>query len=154
MDYYQGIVAEYLAANRATFVNPECLIQLEPGDAPAKHRHWYCDVLAIEPGKERAWLCEVTFSTTLAALVGRLRAWSTHWPEIRIALARDSAIPLTWQVKPRLFIPAVRRSLLDAKLRTLAGSAESEMPTPEIKHLEDIVPWKYRTWDRRDEDVD
>ena len=28
MDYFQGAVTEYLRANRATFVNTECLIQL------------------------------------------------------------------------------------------------------------------------------
>jgi len=47
MDYFQGVVTEYLRANRATFVNTECLIQLEAGDTPAKGQHWYCDAVAV-----------------------------------------------------------------------------------------------------------
>lgn len=30
-DYYQGVVAEYLRNDRWVFVNPEALIQLDPG---------------------------------------------------------------------------------------------------------------------------
>jgi fused signal recognition particle receptor len=47
MDYFQGVVTENLRANRAAIVNTECLIQLEPGDSPAKGRHWYCDGIAV-----------------------------------------------------------------------------------------------------------
>jgi hypothetical protein len=39
MDYFQGVVTEYLRANRATFVNTERLVQFQLGDAPAKGRH-------------------------------------------------------------------------------------------------------------------
>ena len=42
MDYYLGVVTEYLRADRAIFVNTESLIQLDPGDVPVKDRHWYC----------------------------------------------------------------------------------------------------------------
>lgn len=28
MDYYQGVVLDYVRADRAVFVNPECCIQL------------------------------------------------------------------------------------------------------------------------------
>ena len=47
MDYFQGVVTEYLRADRAMFVNTEYLIQLEPGNAPAKNKHWYCDAVAV-----------------------------------------------------------------------------------------------------------
>jgi hypothetical protein len=42
MDYFQGVVTEYLRADRTIFVNTECLIQLDGGDPPGKGRHWYC----------------------------------------------------------------------------------------------------------------
>ena len=35
-DYFQGVVAEYLRADRGVFVNPEILLQLEPGASPKK----------------------------------------------------------------------------------------------------------------------
>ena len=48
MDYYQGVVTEYLRANRATFVNTECCIQLNPGPHPDNSGpHWYCDAVAV-----------------------------------------------------------------------------------------------------------
>lgn len=48
MDYFQGVVAEYLSADRAKFMNPECCIQPSPGDSPkASGPHWYCDLVAI-----------------------------------------------------------------------------------------------------------
>ena len=40
MDYFQGVVVEYLRADRAMFVNTECLVSLEPAEAPAKGKHW------------------------------------------------------------------------------------------------------------------
>lgn len=45
MDYFQGVVAKYLRADRSCFINPEFLIrgnELKPYDKP----HWYVDVLA------------------------------------------------------------------------------------------------------------
>jgi hypothetical protein len=47
MDYYQEVVTEYLRSDRATFVNTECLIQLEPGQMLGKGAHWYCDAMAV-----------------------------------------------------------------------------------------------------------
>ena len=47
MDYYQGVVADYLTADRAFFVKPECLIRLSPAGPLLKSQHWYCDVLAV-----------------------------------------------------------------------------------------------------------
>lgn len=47
MDYFQGVVTEFLRANRSTFVNTEYLIQLDEVKTPLKARHWYCDALAV-----------------------------------------------------------------------------------------------------------
>ena len=46
MDYFEGVVTDYLSADRAMFVNPQCRIQLNAGDTPNKGEHWYCDILA------------------------------------------------------------------------------------------------------------
>ncbi len=35
MDYYEGVVIDYLRADRAVFVNTECCIQIKEGPAPA-----------------------------------------------------------------------------------------------------------------------
>ncbi len=47
MDYYQGVVTDYLRADRAMFVNTECCIQLDEGNNPDAFpgRHWYCDAV-------------------------------------------------------------------------------------------------------------
>ncbi len=41
MDYFQGVVTEYLRAKRSVFVNTEFMISLDEGDKPKKDRHWY-----------------------------------------------------------------------------------------------------------------
>ena len=150
MDYYQGVVTEYLRANRAIFVNTECLIQLEPGDAPAKGKHWYCDAIAVNLREKAAYLCEITYSKSLNALVQRLNNWSSHWPLIRIALSRDCAIPAEWHVQPRIFIPEDLRKTFDAKFLKFWDPTPFQMPQPIVTDLETVVPWTYRTWDRQD----
>ena len=110
MDYFQGVVAEYLRANRATFVNPEFLLQLdEIQKMPTKGTSWYVDLLAVNFRKQAVYLCEVTYSTTLEALMGRLAGWSTHWPQVLAALHRDAALPQDWPVQPWIVIPDLKR---------------------------------------------
>ena len=151
MDYFQGVVTEYLRADRAMFVNTECLIQLNPADTPAKGTHWYCDAVAANFRETTLYLCEVTYSTTLYSLLGRLQTWSTNWRALRAALVRDCGVPEAWQVKPWLFVPEARMARLTNKLVMLTnvGSADGNMPAPRITYLESVVPWKYRTWDRK-----
>jgi len=68
MDYYQGVVIEYLRANRARFVNTECLIQLEAGDNPDRGTHWYCDAVTIDLRESAVFLCEIfLFTNALVA---------------------------------------------------------------------------------------
>ncbi len=149
MDYFQGVVTEYLRADRARFVNTECLIQLNPSDALAKGTHWYCDAVAVNFRESAVYLCEVTYSTTLYALVARLKAWSTHWPAIRTAIVRDCSVPESWRIQPWVFIPEARHGLLQKKLALLTnvGEADGAMPTPLVTYLESVVPWKYHSWD-------
>jgi hypothetical protein len=151
VDYFQGVVSEYLRADRAMFVNTECLLQLAPGDVPAKGTSWYCDVVAANFRDCAVYLCEVTYSGTLHALIGRLQAWSDNWPGLRVALIRDCCVPETWQVQPWVFIPEDRHAVLKKKLPSLAniGDGPGNMPSPRVTYLEEVVPWKYRSWDRK-----
>jgi hypothetical protein len=157
MDYFQGVVTDYLRANRATFVNTECCIQLHPGANPdTSGPHWYCDAVAVNLHKQRAYLCEITYSKSLSALAKRLGGWSEHWSLLRSALERDCGIPKSWRVKPWIFIPQELEGLLGHQLVKIAtGEAEGQMPKPKVTWLEDVTPWKYHSWhhEHHDEDV-
>ena len=73
MDYFQGVVTEYLRAKREVFVNTEFLIQLDPGDVQVKGRSWYCDAVAVSFRDSAVYLCEITYSSSMHALITRLR---------------------------------------------------------------------------------
>ncbi len=115
MDYFQGVVTEFLRADRAVFVNTECLIQLEPGNAPRRDRHWYCDAVAVNMQRQSVYLCEVSYSRTLHALLRRLQSWRANWTEIRpavpVSISR-SRVPRTssnpWSPAPPIRCPANR----------------------------------------------
>ena len=157
MDYFQGVVTEHLRANRATFVNTECCIQLNPGLNPDNSGpHWYCDAVAVNLHEHKSYLCEISYSKTLGALAKRLSTWSAHWKPLRLALERDCGIPLDWPVRPWLFVPRDLESVLTQHLTKLAGfdATEERMPTPKITWLEDVAPWKYKSWNRMHEDAD
>ena len=135
----------------ALFINTELLIQLDLGDSPTKGRHWFCDVAAADFRANTFYLCEVTYSKSMSALATRLISWSTHWPEIRQALFRDCGVPATWQIKPRAFIPLEYHETLKKRLAAISHRDDDEhaMPPPLITYLESIVPWKYKSWDRK-----
>jgi hypothetical protein len=147
-DYFQGVVAEFLRADRGIFVNPEILIQLEPGASPKKGRFWYCDLMAISLRERAVYLCEVTYSSSASALINRLTAWKAHWSELRLALERDCGVDPTWHVTPWVFLPESRKAIYDRKIAALRPFVEPGMPEPRFTALEDVVPWKYCTWDR------
>jgi len=147
MDYFQGVVTEYLRANRATFVNTECCIQLNAGLNPDRSGlHWYCDALAVNLRRNEAYLCEISYSKSLSALTKRLSESSTHWSALRTALERDCGIPLAWSVVPWAFVPQHLGSIVDKQPFT-AGS-QGLMPRPRVIALEDVMPWKYPSWNR------
>jgi hypothetical protein len=156
MDYFQGVVTEYLRADRAMFVNTECLLQLEPGDVPAKGRHWYCDALAANFRESRIYLCEVSYSATLQSLLGRLAGWRMHWPALIAALHRDCGLPLDWHVFPWVFIPSICHPVLTKKLDAIpvAVDTTTTMPRPRVTLLESVTPWNYKTWDRRESKIE
>jgi hypothetical protein len=145
MDYYQGVVTDFLRADRAVFVNPELPIQLARAAAPKKGPSWYCDVAAVNLRERRVYLCEVTYSTTLHSLLKRLQAWSTNWPAVCSAIRSDSSVPNEWKIQPWVFIPKKSRTKLEEKLMSLinVGEVDGSMPRPRITDLEEVAPWEY-----------
>ena len=148
MDYFLGVVTEYLRASRSVFINTELLIQLDLGDLPTQGLHRFCDVAAADFRANTFYLCEVTYSKSMSALATRLISWSTHWPEIRQALFRDCGVPATWQIKPRAFIPLEYHETLKKRLAAISHRDDDEhaMPPPLITYLESIVPWRDKSW--------
>jgi hypothetical protein len=143
MDYFQGVVAEYLRANRSTFVNPEFWFSLDGNaDAAPKNTSWFVDVLAVNFEQRCVFLCEVTFSKTPYALLKRLGTWAENWPKVTAAIRRDAKIPGDWNIIPWVFVPEPQIAAIRDRLPRFPGM-------PPITALEDTLPWKYRTWDRR-----
>ena len=152
MDYFQGVVTDYLRANRSVFVNTECLINLDEGDKQLKSRHWFCDAMAVNFKEETVYLCEITYSTTMQSLLGRLNAWQKNWAELTAAVLRDAGIPPDWKVQLWLFIPKKHHELFLKKstARKPETGVTWQMPAPRITYLESVVPWEYKnTWDRK-----
>lgn len=148
MDYFQGVVTEFLRAKRSQFVNTEYMINLDLDGIYLKGRHWYCDVVAIDFAEHTVHLCEVTYSKTLQAIIARLQAWSQEWPSVVSSIHRDSALTGEWAIAPRVFIPQELEPLLQSKLANISRPDDSSlhMPEPIVTALETVLPWRYRSW--------
>jgi len=144
MDYFQGVVVEFLRANRGVFVNTECMIQLDT-DELKKGRHWFCDVMAVDFHHKSVYLCEVTYSKTLHALLTRLKTWDTNWKALCDAVCRDAGIDREWTVTPWVFIPQSCLMTYKGKLPLFlqARGDATQMPKPRLTLLEKVVPWAY-----------
>lgn len=154
MDYYQGVVIEYLRANRSTFVNTECCIQLKDAPNPdGSGPHWYCDAVAVDFEERAVYLCEVSFSKSLQALLDRLTSWSEHWPALKASLVRDCRVPAEWTVRPWMFVPAAALENAIPKIQAACTGSQdgSRMPFPRVTTLEAVVPWAYCSWNRKNE---
>lgn len=111
MDHFEGVVSDYLRADRALFVNSQCCIQLNEGANPdTSGPHWYCDAVAVSFKEQAAYLCEISYAARAPSLIARLKGWNEHWAGIRGALERDSGVPLDWTVRPWLLSPRLRPS--------------------------------------------
>lgn len=149
MDHFESVVVEYLRADRSLFVNSQCCIQLNAGQNPdTSGPHWYCDAVALSLKAQAAYLCEITYANPPNSLFKRLTGWDKDWPLLRVALERDSGVPASWSLTPWIFVPQALVPRVDSFLATLSLS---EMPRPRITHLESIMPWHYRSWDRSTE---
>jgi hypothetical protein len=139
MDYYQGIVADYVRAERCRFVSPEFLLDLDNGGPHVKDRSWYIDILAADFKKQTLFLCEVSYSKTLAALIRRLTKWSDNWDVICPALLAHTKAPANWHIQPWVFIPENLFAVYDRGFKTLS----SPRFQPCLTALEETAPWKY-----------
>jgi hypothetical protein len=144
MDYFQGVVSEYLRADRSMFINTEFLLQLDDVELPIKNRHWYCDAVAVSFKDSKIYLCEISYSSTLHSLLKRLQSWAEHWPLLCESVIRDTCAQGSFEIQPWVFIPRDRRNSFEKKLQDCTGTAG--MPKPKITELEDVLPWKYRSW--------
>jgi hypothetical protein len=155
MGYFQDVVSEYLRANRATFINTECCIQLNRGNPDTSGPHWFCDAVAINLEQGAVFLCEVTYAKKPAALLDRLRAWNAHWPRVLAALQRDCHLRAEWPVKPWVFLPQEVIRPFEKSIDAILAQPQAvpAMPRPDVTALEDVVPWKYPSWDRKITDV-
>lgn len=147
MDYYQGIVADFLTGDPTVFVKPEFCVRLDADGPLKKGEHWYCDILAVSFGAREVYLCEVTYSQTVGALYRRLRDWAENWGAIREAIHRDAGVPRDWEIRPWVFVPREQGELAKDRItRIRAGfGAPGDMPEAEVTCLEDVVPWLHRS---------
>jgi len=143
MDYYLGLVTDFLRTDRATFINTECSIQLGGTTLAKKDTQWSCGAVAVNLREEKIYLCEVTYSRTLDALLDRLRAWSTSWSAICQAVRRDCCVPEGFKIRPWVFIPDEYRRELPKKKSLKSSDDYRKMPSPRITSLEDVAAWKY-----------
>lgn len=157
MDYYQGVVVDYLRADRALFVNVECTIRMNPAGAPEPAgSYWICDAVAADFRAKTIFLCEVTYAKDLGALRKRLKGWHDNWNAVLNALCRDSCLPVAgespdWQVRPWLFVPQDYVPKLVEWLNQV-GNGEPRRFTPRITPLEMVPPWCHKE-DRIEEDL-
>jgi hypothetical protein len=156
MDYFQGVVNDFLRAKRSTFLNTEYMIQLDPGKLDVKDRHWYCDVVAVDHVDRTVQLCEVTYSKSQHPLIKRLQLWSSNWPSLVSAIKRDSGLEGDWSFKAHLFVPQEYKAALIGKVKLikLLECEGDRMPLPEITALENVLPWRYRSWNGEHYQID
>jgi hypothetical protein len=154
MDYYQGVVLDYLRADRTVFVNPECCIQLNENPNPDKSgAHWYCDAVAVDFRAKAVYLCEISYATKLSAMIDRLKQWNANWLDLQKALVRDCKVPHDWPVRPWLFVPELCIPTLVAKLKAIVGNDGLAVFQPRITSLESVQPWQYCSWNHQDKDT-
>ncbi len=148
MEYFQNVVGDFLRAKRTLFLNSEFFLPLHAGElAPKKGTSWVVDYLAIDFELKTVFLCEVTYSQTLSTLLKRLSAWSDQWSLVCEALRRDAKLPAEYPIQPWVFVPDKEKFW---KKYNALNLSPSFMPPPKVTLLGDTVPWKYRTFDRKD----
>lgn len=155
MDHYQGVVVEYLRADRTVFVNTECCIQLNDKPNPdTSGQHWYCDAVAIDLRDRTVFLCEISYAEKLGALLDRLKSWAAEWGGVLEALKRDCKVPCGWPVRPWLFVPEESVPRLVEKLEPMKRTDGLSAFSPRITTLESVQPWNYHSWSHRDSETD
>ncbi|MCE4344118.1 hypothetical protein [Xanthomonas hortorum] len=68
MDHFEGVVLDYLRADRALFVNSQCCIQLNEGANPdTSGPCWHCDAVVVSFKEQAACLCEIDVHPILSS---------------------------------------------------------------------------------------
>jgi hypothetical protein len=137
MNYYESVVIEYLRADRAVFVNTENCIQINSAYNPdGSGPYWYCDAVALDFRSKEIFLCEISYSIRLTQLIKRLKGWHDNWKEVCDAVARDSSLSFSepWPVRPWLFVPEKRVTVLEQQLAKIANGQPKFVP--KITHLD------------------
>jgi len=153
LDYYQGVVIDYLRADRSVFVNSEyCIEPPESANNVTCGDHWSCDAVAMDFRNKTIFLCEVTLAANLSALSSRLHDWHMNWDEVQMAIIRQSKLDdifvAGWSIKPWLFVPKERIDPLQKRL-SLIGNGQELNFKYEITCLEDVQPWLYKPHNRQ-----
>lgn len=83
----------------------------------------------------------------------RLSEWNAHWHDVCVALARDCKLPMTWPVRPWLFVPedAIPTVVFVIQKLPTTNATPAAMPVSRITPLEKVVPWQYTSWNREGE---
>jgi hypothetical protein len=142
MDYFQGVVLEYLRANRTYFVNPEFWVRgnlQSPHDKP----HWFVDILTVNMRKKEVYLCEVTYAKQPRALIRRLNSWREHWETIDQTVREDTYIEKDWPLIPWVFATDDAMKIIEPILKAL-------FPNGKMTSLSEVLPWKYCTYDLKE----
>lgn len=148
MNFYENVVIDYLRADRALFINSQCCIQINDALNPdASGPHWYSDAIGVDFRNNSIFLCEISYGAQLADLTKRLRAWNENWDGVKAALARDCKVPVSWPVRPWLFIPEGAIPVLLKRLDQIDKQSGLRF-APKVTPLEMVQPWKYRSWNR------
>lgn len=143
MDYFQGVVLEYLRADRSCFVNPEFWVRGNP-DRPHDKPHWFVDAVALHMKHKVVYLCEVTYAKQPRALMKRLESWKQNWETIEQTLRADTYVDKNWPLIPWIFGAPDTLAAINSALGRL-------FPEARKTDLEEVLPWKYCTYDRKEE---
>jgi hypothetical protein len=132
MDFYQGVVAEYVASNRAYFVSGEFMIPRKAGG------YFLVDLVAISPSEQHVYLCEVTYSQRIANIIRKVKCYHQERDDIQAQLFKIAGISTNWKLMPWLFVLAKHHKTIDARLRV-------ECPNWHVRidDLETVGPWNF-----------
>ena len=151
MDHYKIVVMDYLQSDRAVFLNRECCLELDEAVSPEKTRqHCSCDAVAIDLRHGAVYLCDAALHEKLQSLMRKLSAWTKDWDSIKAALQRNCKVPANWRVHVWLFVPNDSIELLEEKLEQLRQTVGARFKV-KLTALEDVQPWRFSRWERREE---
>ena len=130
METFHRSIEAYLRKNPALFLNSNCSLHLQTA------KPCIVDLLAVDFGNKTVWLCAGGLGKTSDLVMSQLRSWQTLWPLIQLALWRDQKVPLGFEMRPWVFVDAVKRPLFDAAFAST--DMEGHMPSPRFTHTEQL----------------